>query len=61
MASWNLKMTDHTVEIDRQKPRIDDFIDKPTDREDDDARVGSREFPMRKNRGQRESMRENTL
>lgn len=61
MASWNLKMTDHTDEIDRQKPRIDDFIDKTTDREDDDARVGSREFPMRKNRGQRESMRENTL
>lgn len=54
-------MTDHTDEIDRQKPRIDDFIDKTTDREDDDARVGSREFPMRKNRGQRESMRENTL
>lgn len=56
-----LKMTDHTDEISRQNPRIDDFIDKTTDRDDDDARVDSREFPMRKNRGQRESMRENTL
>ena len=61
MDSWKLKMTDHTDEINRQNSRIDDLIDKTTDRDDDDARVGSREFPMRKNRGQRESMRENTL
>ena len=54
-------MTDHTDEINRRKSRIDDLIDKTTDRDDDDARDGSREFPMRKNRGQRESMRENTL
>lgn len=35
-------MTDHTDEINRQNPRIDDLIDKTTDREDDDARASVR-------------------